>query len=155
VGEELVDEGGVDEAVSSSDEEEGDEEAFDWEQAGTMTIRPIPVRVPEDLRAGDKIVVYFPKPYSKWFVGVVKKVDMRCKQLPVFANFDDGESRLSLDPEMYGVTGGKQWALLAEPDHESAVDLDSEDDNGGETAGEAGPSNSRAVVANPSKRRRE
>ena len=26
--------------------------------------------------------------------------------------FEDGPAQCSLDPDMYGVTGGKQWALL-------------------------------------------
>jgi hypothetical protein len=48
-------------------------------------------------------------------VKTVNNPSSRCKELPVFATFVDGKSRLSLDPEMYGVTSGKQWALLAEP----------------------------------------
>ena len=131
------DEGDIDDAASSSDDEEGEEEACDWEEAATATIRPLPARVPADLRTGDKIVVFFSKPWSKWFVGTVDKVDMRCKQLPVFATFADGKSRLGLDPEMYGVTGGKQWALIAEAEpSESAMEADSD----GDDDAEAGPS---------------
>jgi hypothetical protein len=107
-----------------SSADEADEEAPDWGEAAAHMLRPAPARVPADLRQGDKIVVYFAKPYSDWFVGIVDKVVVRA-QLPVYATFTDGESRLRLDANLYGVTGGKQWALLVPSE---VVDIDDDDD---------------------------
>ena len=138
----------------TSSDEEGDEEAPDWEEAATTTPRPMPCRIPHDLRRGDRIVVYFSKPHSAWYVGVIDKVDNRCKNLPVFATFEDGPSRLCLDADMYGVTGGKQWALL-EPIEEPVIDAieiddsaidDSDENDGGESVSRRRPRHRRSIV---------
>jgi hypothetical protein len=102
---------GLDEE-EDEDELEEDEVARDWAEAGATTLRPCPTDVLAELRKGDEIMVYFTAPYSAWFKGTVDKVDRRCKSLPVFATFADGPARLHLDPDCYGVTRGKQWALL-------------------------------------------
>jgi len=50
-------------------------------------------------------------PYNDWFIGTVTKVDKR-KLLPVHAVFEDREADLCLDSALYGVSGGREWALL-------------------------------------------
>lgn len=96
-----------------ADEGDGDDDApaEEWAGAAAALLRPCPTNVPQDLKEGDRIVVWFAAPYHKWFVGKILRVDRR-RTLLVVAEFDDGESGLSLDEEMYGVTGGNMWALL-------------------------------------------
>lgn len=126
--------------LGGDDEEEDAEDTLeeavpDWAGAATAAIRAQPAKIPDGLRKGDAIVVYFFKPYSAWFEGVIDKVDGRCQNLPVFATFADGPARLSLDAELYGVEGGKQWALLRQPTAQAGasvhavVDLDDEEED--------------------------
>lgn len=89
--------------------------ALDWSKAGTARLRPCPsgdaAAVTGALRPGDKIVVWFGAPYFAWYEGKITRLDRRCA-LPVTALFDDGEAEIALDPGLYGVTGGREWAIL-------------------------------------------
>jgi hypothetical protein len=116
-------------------DEEGEEEAPNWAGAAACALRPAPASIPADLRKGDVLVVYFHKPHSDWFIGVIDKVDPRSR-LPVSASFDDGAARLFLDADLYGVKDGKQWALLTRRPQQAAgagssdiVDLSNSDED--------------------------
>jgi hypothetical protein len=108
--------------TDDSEEEEGEEDemddspAPDWSQAATVQLRPCPTgdsaaTVAASIARGDKVVVCFGAPYSAWYVGTVVRIDWRY-ELPVFAVFEDGEAATAGDPALYGVMGGREWALL-------------------------------------------
>jgi hypothetical protein len=93
-----------------------DSPALDWSEAATARLRPCPAgdtaaSVAASIAQGDKIVVWFGAPYSAWYVGTVVRIDRRY-ELPVFAVFEDGEAGIAVNPALYGVTGGREWALL-------------------------------------------
>lgn len=126
---------------------EDTEPALDWEFASVALLRPCPADV-LGLSKGDRIVVWFPEPYSAWYVGRFDRTDRRCK-LPLRVDFADGPGDLALDPAMYGVTGGREWALLqpasqppcpltsggtASGSQNVQIDLCGEDDRGDESS---------------------
>lgn len=107
----LVGAGPEDEEVADDDDAEDNIQAQEWSGAAAALLRKVPDNVPDDLKQGDRIVVWFGTPWHDWFVGEIVRVDLRLS-LPVIALFQDGEASLALDPELYGVKSGNQWALL-------------------------------------------
>lgn len=124
-----------------------DQPVRDWDIPAHEALRPCP---PGDQPArsvvtGDRIVCWFQAPFNDWFIGeVIPKVDMR-KTMPVRAQFEDGPADLYLDRNLYGVTNGRDWALLqplaAGPSGVTAVpDLANGADGGEEDDSESGDS---------------
>ena len=74
---------------------------------------PCPVRVPHDLKAGDKIALWFSAPFSRWHVGKITEVNKRrTVSENVTASFYDapeGDTVASFiaTAEEYGLAAGK------------------------------------------------
>jgi hypothetical protein len=58
--------------------------------------------------------MWFGSGFNSWYVGTIKRITPS-RNLPILATFEDGDADLSLDPALYGVTGGREWALLLPP----------------------------------------
>ena len=70
----------ADEDAAGSDEElwgEGDKDedapVQEWEPAGVAQRHPCPTQVPDDLKGGDRIVVWFGAPYLAWQLRVDRR----------------------------------------------------------------------------------
>jgi hypothetical protein len=58
--------------------------------------------------------MWFGSGFNSWYVGTINSI-MPLSPPASFlswAAFEDGDADLSLDPALYGVTGGHEWALL-------------------------------------------
>mmetsp|Transcript_18278 Transcript_18278/g.53263 ORF Transcript_18278/g.53263 Transcript_18278/m.53263 type:complete len:101 (+) Transcript_18278:475-777(+) len=73
------------------------------------------------------------------FIGTVTKVDKR-RRLPVHAVFDDGEADLCLDRDLYGVSGGREWALLQQGERSRPDIIDVEESEDCDPPSDAGDS---------------
>ena len=122
--------------AAEEEEEEEEEEVdaeppHDWEVPEHEALQHCPAADPEDMtsgvRVGDRVVAWFTTPYNDWFVGTVTKVDKR-RRLPVHAEFEDGEADLCLDRALYGVSRGREWALLQQGEQRRPAIIDVEED---------------------------
>lgn len=113
-GDELRQEEEEEDGEDGEDNEHG--QVADWEFASIYSkyIKPCPHPVLAGIKEGDLVLWFFGAPYNAWYLGVVTKVQSGRAALPVHAEFEDGMSRLAPQKEEYGVTGGKEWALLSE-----------------------------------------
>ena len=94
-----------------SDEET--EVAYEWAKASTSLLKPCPQEPLRSIKPGDAIVVWFGGEFNGWYEGKVTRITPRNK-LPVRAMFADGEASFDVVKTLYGVTGGRKWALLQE-----------------------------------------
>lgn len=102
-------------------------EVLDWEDRAAHTVMPCPANILEDVKPGTPIVAWFGDGFDAWYVGTITRVDRRRKEKFV-AEFDGGGAYLNLTMETYGVTGGKQWAVLARQAPDPII-VDASDDD--------------------------
>jgi hypothetical protein len=111
----MFDDDDADEAEAKVEQQydEENEIADDWAGASTQLLRPCPQEPLREITLGDAIVVWFGGEFNDWYEGRVTRIQPRSK-LPVRAMFADGEASFDVVKSLYGVTGGREWALLQE-----------------------------------------